>query len=114
LGMAEIESYVGSLAAQAYDTLAAIPGVTLFGPRQPRTGALSFWVDGVHPHDLASFFDQDGIAIRAGHHCAEPLMNWLQLPATARASFYFYNTPAEIDRLAAALHYARKVMGCVA
>ena len=76
-----------------------------------RGGAVSFELGDIHPHDLATILDQDGIAIRAGHHCARPLMKYLDIPATARASFYLYNVPEEIDALVASLHKARKLFG---
>ncbi len=110
IGMDNIHEYVQELTAKAYDALAGIEGLKIFGPRNARTGALSFTLDGVHPHDLATILDSDGIAVRAGHHCAEPLMDWLQTPATCRASFYAYNTPGEIEALVAGIEKAKDIM----
>ena len=76
------------------------PGLRLIGTAAERAGVLSFVLDGVHPHDLGTILDRDGIAIRAGHHCAQPVMQRFGIPATARASLAFYNTHAEIDALA--------------
>jgi cysteine desulfurase/selenocysteine lyase len=72
---------------------------------------LSFVMDGIHPHDIGTIVDREGVAIRTGHHCAMPVMEFFGLPATARASFAFYNTRAEIDRLVAALHTAQEMLG---
>jgi cysteine desulfurase/selenocysteine lyase len=72
---------------------------------------ISFTLDGVHPHDLGTILDHEGVAIRTGHHCAMPVMDFFAVPATARASFAFYNTRAEIDQLVAALHTAREMLG---
>mgnify|MGYP006152880623 CR=1 FL=1 len=76
-----------------------------------RSGVVSFSLADVHPHDLATILDQEGVCVRAGHHCAQPLMRRLGVSATARASFYLYNTPADVDRLADALHHARRLFG---
>ena len=88
-------------------------GATVFGPSDPavRGGAVSFWFKDIHPHDLATVLDQDGVCIRAGHHCAQPLMRILGVPATARASFYLYNRPDEVDALIDALHGAEAIFG---
>jgi cysteine desulfurase/selenocysteine lyase len=95
------------------EKLSAVEGLTLFGPRNPeeRTAVFSFALEGVHPHDIATILDTEGIAVRAGHHCAHPLMQRLGVPATARASLYLYNTTEEIDRLVAALGTARAIFG---
>lgn len=90
----------------------SVPGVTLYGPAADRrAGIVSFNVDGVHPHDVAQVLDLDGIAIRAGHHCCQPLMRKLGVVATSRASFYLYNTPDEVDRLAASIRRAQDMFG---
>ena len=107
VGLAEVDRYVQELTDHAAARLAGVPGLTLYGPAQ-RVGVVSFNLGAVHPHDLATFLDQDGIAIRAGHHCAQPLMRCLGVAATARASFYFYNTRAEVDALAGSLARAVK------
>lgn len=105
LGLDAIETHVRRLAKLAAEALAAVPGVTVYGPApgRPRTGVVAFNLDGVHPHDVATALDQEGVAIRAGHHCCQPLMKWLNVPATARASFYLYNTEEEIEALARAV-----------
>ena len=112
VGFAAIERYEHELAAYALEQLAEVPGVTLSGPpADRRAGIVSFNVEGVHPHDVAQILDLDGIAIRAGHHCCQPLMQRLGVAATNRASFYLYTLPEEIDRLVAGLHKVRRVFG---
>ena len=112
VGFAAIERYEHELAAYALEQLAEVPGVTLYGPpADRRAGIVSFNVEGVHPHDVAQILDLDGIAIRAGHHCCQPLMQRLGVAATNRASFYLYTLPEEIDRLVAGLHKVRRVFG---
>jgi selenocysteine lyase/cysteine desulfurase len=106
------EQYEHELVADALGRLAEVPGVTLYGPpAERRAGIVSFNVEGVHPHDVAQILDLDGVAIRAGHHCCQPLMHRLGVAATNRASFYLYTIPEEIDRLVAGLHKVRKVFG---
>jgi cysteine desulfurase/selenocysteine lyase len=95
------------LLAYATERLEAIPGLRIVGTAADKASLVSFVVAGVHPHDLGTILDQDGIAIRTGHHCAMPVMEFFKIPGTARASFAFYNTFAEIDRLAASLDRAR-------
>jgi len=97
LGMEKIHAYEQELVEQLYTGMVNLPGVTVFGPRQ-RAGLVSFTVDGVHPHDVSTLFDQEGIAIRAGHHCTQPLHRHLGIQSSARASVYFYNTPAEVEQ----------------
>ena len=87
--------------------LAEVPGLRLVGTARDKASLVSFTVDGVHPHDLGTILDQDGIAIRTGHHCAMPVMEFFRIPATARASFAFYNTFDEIDRLVESVQRAR-------
>ncbi|TFE03811.1 cysteine desulfurase [Jeotgalibacillus salarius] len=101
IGLDEIEKYEHHLAAYAMEKMSEIDGLTIYGPEDPskRAGLVTFNLDDVHPHDLATVLDADGIAIRAGHHCAQPLMKWLNVSSTARASFYLYNTEEDIDRL---------------
>jgi cysteine desulfurase / selenocysteine lyase len=112
VGLEWIRDREHTLTSYLLDTLSRIPGVTLYGPPPgERGGAVSFSVDGVHPHDVASLLDEDNIAVRAGHHCCQPLMSLLGVPATTRASVYFYNTDQEIDRLAMGLHRVRRVFG---
>jgi len=108
IGRAEIQRHDGALARQAYATLGKIEGVRLLGPRGERGGLVSFAFGDVHAHDIVTFADQDGIALRGGHHCNQPLMKKLGLTGTTRASFYLYNTAEEIDLLAASLRRIAK------
>lgn len=99
IGMDAIHQHEQELAAYAYDKLSMINGITIYGPDQGRVGLVTFNLDDVHPHDVATVLDAKGIAIRAGHHCCQPLMKWLEVSSTARASFYLYNTEEDIDAL---------------
>ena len=103
LGMENIQRHSDQLTRYAREVLGALPGITLYGHEPTSTSALSFNLANVHPHDVAQLLDQEGIAIRAGHHCAQPLMQRLGVAATSRASIYLYNTADDIDRLAAGL-----------
>ncbi|MEW9501960.1 cysteine desulfurase [Jeotgalibacillus marinus] len=105
IGLDAIEKHEHHLAAYALEKMSAVEGMTIYGPKDPskRAGIVTFNLDDVHPHDLATVLDAEGIAIRAGHHCAQPLMKWLNVSSTARASFYLYNTEEDIDRLVAGL-----------
>ena len=111
LGMATIFAHEQHLTGYALERLSEVEGLRVYGPTslEQRGGALSFTLDGVHPHDIAAVLDGEGIAVRAGHHCCQPLHTLLDVPATARASFYLYNIPEEIDRLVAGLEKARKL-----
>lgn len=110
LGLAKIHDYERLLTQIAYEKLQTVPGLTIYGPAPSQRGSLlSFTVEGLHPHDISDLLNRRGVAIRAGHHCTMPLHDRLQLTSTARASLAFYNTPAEIDALVEALHYARSV-----
>jgi cysteine desulfurase/selenocysteine lyase len=111
LGLANIGAHEGALLAQATAAVSAIPGIRLYGTALHKAGVLSFTLEGVHPHDLGTILDHEGVAIRAGHHCAMPLMDLLGVPATARASFGCYSTAAEIDQLTNAVLKAREVFG---
>jgi cysteine desulfurase/selenocysteine lyase len=112
VGLDAIERHEHELAAYALDRLGELDGVTLYGPpAERRAGIVSFNVDGVHPHDVSQVLDWEGVAIRAGHHCCQPLMARLGVAATNRASFYLYTLPEEIDRLVEGLHKVRKVFG---
>ena len=91
--------------------MGAIPGVRIFGTAREKAGVISFSLEGVHPHDIATILDQEGIAIRTGHHCAQPVMERFGVPAMARASLAFYNTKAEIDSLVAGIHKVKEVFG---
>jgi cysteine desulfurase / selenocysteine lyase len=113
VGMDRIHSYESALVQYAKGKLLAIPGIRVLAPSNPALhgGVLSFTAEHVHPHDLATFLDAEGIAIRAGHHCAQPLMKKLGVIATNRASFYFYNLPSEVDRLAEVVKQATEYFG---
>jgi cysteine desulfurase/selenocysteine lyase len=104
LGMEKIAAHEVGLLRYAEERVSDIPGLRIIGRAPDKAAVLSFVVEGVHPHDIGTFLDADGIAIRAGHHCAEPLMKTLGIPGTARASFGLYNTTEEVDRLVASLH----------
>ena len=103
IGMSRIEEHSRVLAEEAYRRLANLPGVVVYGPAYPRTSVVAFNIAGIHPHDVSQVLDAHGIAIRAGHHCAQPLMHWLDVGATARASFYLYNSDRDIDALVDAI-----------
>jgi cysteine desulfurase / selenocysteine lyase len=111
LGMEHIHAHDQALTRYAMERLSAIPDVRIFGNAPERGSAVSFEVKGIHPHDLSQYVDQRGIAIRAGHLCAQPLMRRLGVTAVARASFYLYNTPTEVDALAEAVERARGFFG---
>ena len=111
LGRARIAEHDQELGAYAYAALSQLKGIRLFGPHIGRAGLVSFLLDQVHAHDLVTLADQRGIALRGGHHCNQPLMRKLGVESTARASFYFYNTTAEIDRLAEVLIEIQKFFG---
>jgi cysteine desulfurase / selenocysteine lyase len=109
LGLETIEEHERELTVYALELLAELPGVVTYGPPpERRAGIVSFNVEGVHPHDVAQILDSEGVAIRAGHHCCQPLMAKLGVPATNRASFYLYTVPDEIDRLAEGLRKVRR------
>jgi cysteine desulfurase/selenocysteine lyase len=109
LGLAAIEHYENDLLAYAETTLEGLPGLRLIGRPRQRSAALSFLLDDIHPHDLGTILDRYGIAIRAGHHCAQPVMKHFGVPGTARISLAFYNKREEIDALASRLMEAKKV-----
>jgi|SRR5665811_2052133 len=113
VGMESVRDHEHEITGYALDRLTEVPGLTVYGPEDPtrRGGAVSFSLAGIHPHDIATILDQKGIAVRAGHHCAKPLMRHLDVPATTRASFYLYNIPEEVDRLVDGLLEARVVFG---
>lgn len=100
LGMDAIARYEHELLEYATGRLLAVPGMRIIGNAKEKSSVISFLVDGIHPYDLGTLLDRMGIAIRTGHHCAEPLMRVLEVEGTARASFAFYNTREEVDRLA--------------
>ena len=110
VGFDAIEAHEHELAAYALGRLSEVPGITLYGPpAERRAGIVSFNIDGVHPHDVAQILDMQGVAIRAGHHCCQPLMQKLGVAATNRASFYLYTVQEEIDQLVDGLHTVHKV-----
>jgi cysteine desulfurase / selenocysteine lyase len=114
IGMDRVRSHERALMSAAQERLAAIEGLHIYGPpASERSGVLSFTLGDVHPHDLATILDGEGVCIRAGHHCAQPLMRRLDVPATARASFYVYNDESDIDALVAGIHKAREIFGYV-
>ncbi|NQN87705.1 cysteine desulfurase [Streptococcus suis] len=105
IGMDAIQAYEGELVDYVFPKLQAIPGLTIYGSQDlsKRTGVIAFNLDDLHPHDVATALDYEGVAVRAGHHCAQPLLRYLQVPATVRASFYIYNTKADCDKLVEAI-----------
>jgi cysteine desulfurase/selenocysteine lyase len=113
LGMEAVRDHEREIAGYALERLAEVPGLRVFGPsRGPeRLGPVSFEIEGIHAHDVSEILDRHGVAVRAGHHCAQPLMERLGVAATARASFGVYTTAEEIDRLVEGLDDARKVFG---
>ena len=110
IGMERIARYEHQLLEYATSRLQGIPGLTLIGTAAQKAAVVSFTLEGIHPHDIGTILDTEGVAIRTGHHCAMPVMEFYKIPATARASMSFYNTFEEIDRLVAALHRARSLL----
>jgi len=111
IGMDRIQAYEHELLAYGTAALLDVPGVRLIGTASRKASILSFVMEGVHPHDLGTIVDREGVAIRTGHHCAQPVMDRFGIPATARASLAMYNTREDIDALVGALHTAKKVFG---
>jgi cysteine desulfurase/selenocysteine lyase len=112
IGMEAVHAHEKKLVRYALDLLAEIPGVKVIGPTaEHKGGVIAFTLDDIHPHDISQILDEDGVAIRAGHHCAMPLHDKLKLVSTARASFYLYTTEAEIDILARAIYKTKKIFG---
>ena len=112
LGMPAVKAHEQEMVTYALDRLEEVPGVKVYGPPANRRGGVAaFSLENVHPHDVAQVLDRDGIAIRAGHHCAMPLHDRYNLPATSRASFYLYNVPEEVDRLIDGLYKVKKMFG---
>ncbi len=114
IGLERIAEHERALAAAAIERLTQIEGMTVYGPRGHRAGVVSFTYGDIHPHDISTILDQDGICIRAGHHCTQPLMRRLNVAATARASFYVYNDLADVEALAGSLVKAGALFGYVA
>jgi cysteine desulfurase/selenocysteine lyase len=111
IGFAAIGAHEAALLAKATEAIGAIEGVRLVGTARRKASVVSFVMDDIHPHDIGTIVDREGVAIRTGHHCAQPVMDRYRIPATARASFAMYNTLDEIDALAAALARARTIIG---
>ena len=112
VGMPAIRAHEQEITEYAFEALSEVEGLTISGPPPSRrAGVISFALEGVHPHDLATIADRGGVALRAGHHCAMPLMTRLDVPATARASFYLYTEKSEVDRLVSQLQEARRIFG---
>jgi cysteine desulfurase/selenocysteine lyase len=112
LGIEAVEAHEHEVVRYAVDRLSELPGVAITGPvTEPRSIPISFAVDGVHPHDVAEILARDGVCVRAGHHCAQPLMRRLGVPATSRASIGVHNTPADVDRLIDGLGEVRRIFG---
>jgi len=111
IGLDAITAYEHELLAYATDALSTIKGVRIIGTAREKAGVLSFVLDGIHAHDIGTILDHEGIAIRAGHHCAMPVMQRFGVPATARASLAFYNTKEEVDALIRAIHKVIEVFG---
>ncbi len=111
IGMDVIDKHEKELTAYALERMLEIEGLTVYGPQKDRAGLITFNLDDVHPHDVATVLDANGVAVRAGHHCCQPLMRWLNVTATARASFYLYNNETDVDRLIASLIKAKEYFG---
>ena len=111
IGLDRIARYEHDLLEYGTEALSQIPGLRLIGTAKEKAGVLSFVLEGVHPHDVGTILDREGIAIRTGHHCAMPLMERFGIPATARASLAFYNTREEIDALVGGIHKVKEVFG---
>jgi len=111
IGLDAIHDHETAITAYALDRLAEVPGLTVHGPLDParRGGVVSFSLDGVHPHDVAEILGADGVCVRAGHHCTQPVMDALGVAATTRASFYLYTVPEEIDRMIESIHRVRGI-----
>jgi len=111
IGMQNVHDYEKEIATYALDRMSKVESLVVYGPRDAgqRVGVIAFNLGDIHAHDLASILDEEGVAIRSGHHCAQPLMEFLQVPATSRASFYIYNTKQEVDTFIEALEKARKL-----
>src|SRR5262249_55292084 len=108
-GMDNVAAYEHELLAYATESVSAISGVRLIGTAREKAGVLSFLLDSVHPHDIGTVLDQEGVAIRTGHHCAQPVMQRFGIAATARASFALYNTREEVDALVEGILKVREV-----
>jgi len=110
VGLERIQAYEAELLAYATAALQSVPGLRLFGRAPHKAAVLSFLIEGVHAHDVATLLDHEGVAVRSGHHCAHPLMQFFGVPATARASLSFYNTREEVDAFVRALDKVRRLL----
>jgi cysteine desulfurase/selenocysteine lyase len=110
IGRERIAAYERELLGYATVALKSVPGLRIFGEAKDKAAVISFLIDGIHAHDLATLLDHEGVAVRSGHHCAHPLMQFFGVPATARASLAFYNTRDEVDSLVAAIARVRKLL----
>jgi cysteine desulfurase/selenocysteine lyase len=111
LGLEAVAAWEHDLLAYATERVSSISGIRIIGTAREKASVLSFVLDGIHPHDIGTVLDDEGIAIRAGHHCAQPVMQYFGVPATARASFAFYNTREEADLLAETLIQVKRLFG---
>jgi cysteine desulfurase/selenocysteine lyase len=111
IGLDGIAAHEHSLLAYATEALAGIPELRIIGTAREKAGVVSFVLDGIHPHDIGTILDQEGIAVRTGHHCAQPVMDRFGVPATARASLALYNTREEIDALVQGLYKVKEILG---
>jgi cysteine desulfurase/selenocysteine lyase len=111
IGLASISSYERALLSYATEAIGQIPGVRILGTARDKASVISFVLDGVHAHDVGTILDREGIAVRTGHHCAQPVMEYFGVPATVRASLAFYNTKQEIIALAAGIQRAQALFG---
>jgi cysteine desulfurase/selenocysteine lyase len=109
VGMKRIEEHGSKLLSYASKQLKQIKDLIIYGPQENRKSLLTFNVGDIHPHDVATVFDSYGVAVRAGHHCCQPLMRWLNVPATVRASFYLYNSKEDVDKLIYAILQTKKL-----
>ncbi len=109
IGMDQISAYEHDLLIYGTEALSQIPGLRMIGTAREKAAVLSFVIEGIHPHDIGTVLDRQGIAVRTGHHCAQPVMDRFQVPATTRASLAFYNTTAELDALAGGLLKVKEI-----
>lgn len=111
INMSVISKYEHDLLVYATESVSAIPRLRIIGTAKEKASVVSFVIEGIHPHDIGTILDHEGIAIRTGHHCAQPVMQRFGIPATARASFAFYNTKDDVDALVKGIHKVIEVMG---
>jgi cysteine desulfurase / selenocysteine lyase len=111
IGLDRIQNYEHELLAYGTAQLERIPGLRLIGTAREKASVLSFVLEGVHPHDVGTILDREGVAVRTGHHCAQPVLEWFGVPATTRASLAFYNTRSDIDALVAGIGKVKEIFG---